>query len=348
MQDLKEVLERIRINNTHRSFYCDISQEFITAVSNSNPEDGSIYKDTVSLRNYLTSNNVPEIDIGRFCLIVSVPGFDKMISDASSGNVDKVVLDAFVVNAYERTGLLKFLILEYLSVVFDSKGIRYPLSFSDRDAEISQIVHGTSGFYFPYSSYKNILDKEKIDPSIIEDMISLGVPRAYFLKGKSQLEALNEDPDAGDKSEEALLNIQTASYLGCGEASLYLGRYYFDCGTSEWEKSYDYYSACGIDALTPKDRENLISLMNFRNYNRTLLIYGAIMWIISFVLICFIPGFSYYSGQLTYGIVTLILQGLILGGGFFFQKKMPHTSKTIVLLLIFVLLMCFFVVRLLF
>ena len=100
----------------------------------------------------MVSNNVPEIDIGRFSLIVSVPGFTKMLDDASSGSIDRVVLDAFVVNAYEQTGLLKFLILEYLSVVFESRGILYPLSFTDKDSELARINHGVNAFYFPYSS----------------------------------------------------------------------------------------------------------------------------------------------------------------------------------------------------
>ena len=176
----------------------------------------------------------------------------------------------------------------------------------------------------------------------------MGIPMAYYLKGKSQLEAVKEDADAGDSNEDALENIRTASLLGCGEASLYLGRYYYDLGVEHWEKSFDYYSSCGIDALSEKDRENFISMMNYRQYNKTMLVYGAIMWIISFLLVCIIPGFSYYTGQTLYGIVTLVLQGLILCGGFLFHRKMPHTSMAAVLFLIFVLLMCFVIVRLLF
>ena len=142
MQVLREVLERIRISNPSKRFNYDISQEFINAISKSNLEDSSILRDVTLLRSFLVSNNVPEIDIGRFSLIVSVPGFNKMLDDASSGNIDRVVLDAFVVNAYEQTGLLKFLILEYLSVVFESRGILYPLSFTDKDSDLARILMG--------------------------------------------------------------------------------------------------------------------------------------------------------------------------------------------------------------
>ena len=348
MQVLREVLERIRISNPSKRFNYDISQEFINAISKSNLEDSSILRDVTSLRSFLVSNNVPEIDIGRFSLIVSVPGFNKMLDDASSGNIDRVVLDAFVVNAYEQTGLLKFLILEYLSVVFESRGILYPLSFTDKDSDLARIDHGNKAFYYPYSSYKSILDTDGTNSASFEGLISMGIPMAYYLKGKNQLETLKEDADADDTNENALEDIRTASLLGCGEASLYLGRYYFDLGPGHWEKAYDYYSSCGIDALSEKDRENIISLMNFRQYNKTMLIFGSIMWILTFLLVCIIPSFSYYSGQIVYGIVTLVLQGIILGGGFFFHKKMPHTSKALILFLIFVLLMCFVIVRLLF
>lgn len=348
MQMLREVLERIRISNPSKNFNCDISQEFINAVSKANVESDSLFQDVSSLRTFLVNNNVPEIDVDRFCLIVSVQGFSKMLKDASSGSVDQIVLDSFVVNAYEQTGLLKFLILEYLSIVFESKGILYPLSFSDKDSELARVDHGAKAFYFPYSSYKNLLDMDGDNSSSYEGLMSMGVPRAYYLKGLSQLKSMKADSNASDDNEQALENIRTASLLGCGEASLYLGRYYFEKGTGSWEKSFDYYSACGVDALSEQDRENLISLMNYRQYNKTMLIYGAIMFAISFILVCLIPGFSYYTGQIVYGIITLAIQGIILAGGFFFHRKMPHTSMAAVLFLIFVLLMCFVIVRLLF
>lgn len=360
------LLNRLHINNPYKSHHCDVSNEFITAINNINKGNNAIYTDIAELRSFLEHNNVPDIDIGRFTLIASVPGFGKLMDDASANRIGKFSLDAFVVSAYEKTGLLKFIILEYLSVVFDSKGTVYQLSFADADAKLADIKAKGTAFYFPYPSYKSILNKDSFDIKDCESLMSLGVPMAYYIKGKHQLKAARlealakkEQDDSGETkeptvlfsrplNENALKNLKIASALGFDSASVELGRYYFELGQSYWENSYDYYSACGIDALSKEDRDNLISLINFNHYNKRMLLFSGLLWVITLVMACFIPGFSCYTGQTVYGIITLVLQAVIIGYGIHIHRKLPYIAVSLVTLLVFVLLMCFVTARIIF
>ncbi len=361
-----KVLERLHIGNTYKNINCDVSNEFIETISRVFSGNNAIFYDVTELRRFLEHNNVPDVDIGRFTLIASVPGFGKLIDDATRNTVDKASLDSFVVNAYEKTGLMKFIILEYLSVVFDSKGTMYQLSFADADAKLTDVNARGTAYYFPYSSYKAILNKDTIDKNDCDNLMAMGVPMAYYIKGSHQLktarlEALKKTKDSEDDkskepstvmkkplNEEALKNLKTAALLGFDSASVELGRYYFDLGELYWESAYDYYSACGIDALTKEDRDNMISLINFNQYNSRLLVFSGLLWALTLVLACFIPSFSCYAGETVYGIITLVLQAVIIGGGVFAHKKRPYVSMTLIMLLVFVLLMCFVIARIVF
>ena len=361
-----KVLERLHIGNTYKNINCDVSNEFIEAISRVFSGNNAIFYNVNELRKFLEDNSVPDVDIGRFTLIASVSGFDKLMDDAINNTVDKASLDAFVVNAYEKTGLMKFIILEYLSVVFESKGTLYQLSFADADAKLADINSKGTAYYFPYSSYKAILNKDSINTIECENLMSMGVPMAYYIKGKQQylaakLEALQNTNDSEDDKDKepsvilkkalnynALKNLKIAALLGYDSASVELGRYYFDLGQAYWEDAYDYYSACGIDALNKDDRDNMISLINYNQYNSRLLVFSGLLWLITLILVCFIPSFSAYAGQTVYGIITLVLQGIVMGVGIFFHRKRPYMSMAFFMFLVFVLLMCFVIARIVF
>lgn len=294
-----------------------------------------IYDNPADLEQYLTGCDVPELERYRFLLLVSVPGFFKMLDNKSLTNLE---ISTFIMEAYAKTGLFKHLIIMMLGLILESGGVVNNLPETERKL----IVEENFSFIIPYSYYeedlKTILRGKKDEKyyAILDELVALGVPKAKYIKGKDKITD-NKDYFKGYKL------IKEAAEAGDEEAERYLARKCFCWGVSDWNEAYNHYTGVSTALLHIEDRENLVKLFNHRIFNKRLLFADLALIFLSLLILIFMPNLNLFVGKKVVTWISFATQIVLWLIGINQFKKKPYSSLYevtggIVLVFLFVVL----------
>ena len=299
-----------------KSSYCvaELSNNFCDALYGVGKQYGTkAYRDLGWLQEHLIEKGVSQIEIYKLFIILFVPGFYRLIEQEK---VLKIELNTFLANAYEKTGLHKPLIMYIMSIVLDSLGIVFKIT--DVKSGFEVITESEFAYVIPYEMYNNDISKYRNlenRANVLSDIARMGVPKARFIKGMEMFDSENGD---------GFYLIKSAAASGDDEAVRYLGRYYYNKGPKYWDESYYNYARANAAVLDHSDRENLVSLLNSKEFNKRLIVIDAVIILISLIALLFVPNLGIYSGQKILGFFVCIGQITLFIKEILKFKKRPY------------------------
>lgn len=271
----------------------------------------NVYKDLKWLQDSLLAEGVSPIEIYQLYMIMNVPGFYRLIDGKDIVQTD---INTFIMNAYEKTGLLKPLIINIITVILESIGSVVQIDNITKRRELSE---KNFGYIIPYALYKEDIEKlQQTKPEerndeyhiLLDELVKLGVPKAKFIRGQEYF-------SVSESERTGFALIREAAEAGDDEAERFLGRYYFE--NNRLNDAYKHYTSVGAGLLEIQDRQNLITILNSKELNKRLLVFECVFLVVSLLAMLVTPLFSISVVYSIFGILGIVLQIAIVGLSFF-------------------------------
>lgn len=291
-----------------------------------------VYFDDNLLQSALHELGAAPSDIYKVCLMTKVTGFrDLMECDLRTQQID---LDRYVQNAVEETGFNRTTIMKLTSDIALSVDIAYNCK---EEHFTTQKLLTETAFVVPASLYESEIsafkesfeksafrdkDISKLDFSKLQPLVAAGIPKAKFYLGYCLLYGIQFEVD----DVRAINLLQEAADAGDTQAAATLGDYYYNKGANDWGKAYEYYTGFGSLALNKKRKSAIVSILNQKRFNRTMIGLSIIFFISIVITLILAPGAPLYAAHRVIGTIFTVLSFAILFLAILHHRIKPYDT----------------------
>lgn len=313
-----------------------------------------VYFNDNQLQSALHELGAAPSDIYKVCLMTKVTGFrDLMECDSRTQQID---LDRFVQNAVEETGFNRTTVMGLTSDIALSADIAcncntnhfatrklltetaFVVPASLYESEIKEFKEA-----FEKSAFKD-KDVTKLDFSKLQPLVAAGIPKAKFYLGYCLLYGIQFESD----NVRAIRLLQEAADEGDTQAAATLGDYYYDKGVSNWGKAHEYYTGFGSLALSKKRKDAIVSILNQRIFNRSMIGLSIVFFLAIVTTLILIPGAPLYPAHRVIGGIFTLLSLSILILAILHHRIKPYDTLYYVPVGMFTMWFFYMAIRLLF
>lgn len=285
-------------------------------------EQGSdIFMDGVRLCDTLESFGIEKKIIYQIMLLMETSGYENFVQyDEYTIQND---LNCLVRNAHEATGLSRITIIKLVSAIASALG--YP--FLENEKMVEEQEQEGSAYAVPPYLYEAELKpiREKVctgreltidDYHILEHLTAMEIPEAKCFMGKFLM----------DKDETRAVGLlKGAASDGDIQANGILGDYYYDRGgANNWTHAYLYYTGYGTAALTDKRQTAVKNIMNQKQYNLRVLLFGAIFLAAALAMFFVTPAAALYNPHYVLRWIFLIFDLAAWGAAAIHYRSYPY------------------------
>ena len=316
-----EFLDYIGLKNDNLS---ELSAKLFMIVSKKTSE---IYFHFDQLQQMLQECNVAELEIYQIGVMTKVSGFKELIK--SNEKTEQVELNLFIKNAITETGFNCSTVLRLTCDIALSLGIPFcnlHNTFNKNSTPVSAFTIPSGIYELELASFeaefKKVLFNDSsihLDFSILEPLVSAGIPKAKYYMGYCLLNNIQLAED----SHKGLQLLSEAAEAGDIDAAAALGDYYYNRNTAnDWSAAYEYYTGYGALALTEKRKEAIVCIFNKKKYNKNIVSFSIVLLILLCFSVVFAPAKNLYSPCYFLGVISILLNIGIL-----FVMMMHYRNK---------------------
>lgn len=286
-----------------------------------------VLREGETLRQALLRRKVPAAEVDRLALMTGVTGFQALLEqDERTQQTD---LDRYVSNAVRETELNRAAVLRLTRDLAQALGLAFDYAPQEPTQEGVVAEHA---FTVPAALYEQELSafrtafqkrgdgKPPLPFYRLIPLVTAGIPRAKFYYGYCLLHGVEQPKD--DAAGRRLL--EEAAAAGDPLAAAELGDYWFAQGPRHWGEAYGYYTGFGALALTKGRQAAVRDILNQQRFNRKLLVLSAVLFLLLFSTLFWVPGAGLWAARRTAGVLCAVLGAGLLGYTFLRCRTRPY------------------------